>query len=62
MLAIILAICMPCQDVKLDRASFYLMSAPASTTAALPSKSDKQEQATEKLPARSRYYIRSGDC
>jgi hypothetical protein len=55
---------MPCQDVKLDRASFYLINPAAQTTFIGPSKSAevKDKIAAETRPVRARYSIRSSNC
>lgn len=54
---------MPCQDVKLDRASFYLISStPQMIINSSKPAEVKEQTSAETRPTRARYSIRSSNC
>ena len=54
---------MPCQDVKLDRASFYLISSSPQMIISSSKPAEVREQTSEEArPTRARYSIRSSNC
>lgn len=62
MYSLILAVLMPCQEVKLDRALFYLVANDKKVEAAVKLAEPAKEQPQNTYTGKSRYYFRSSNC
>lgn len=63
MYSLVLAVLLPCQEPKLDRALFYLVTSDKKLEKIISkSKEDLKENPVITSPVRSRYFYRSSNC